>query len=143
MLKKIVICITFVLVLAHVSGHAQSLDPENRSIELYQKEDREGKALDYLTITGKKVREKDFKLGPGMEVISLKGTNIVAPKGTRVFDMGSWIKVEDIGEFLGRKFDEIQTRLSQLAQQQEQLREELLEIKESLRERNAKSPTSE
>jgi len=78
-----------------------------------------------------------------MEVISLKGTNIVAPKGTRVFDMGSWIKVEDIGEFLGRKFDEIQTRLSQLAQQQEQLREELLEIKESLRERNAKSPTSE
>ncbi|KPK98703.1 MAG: hypothetical protein AMJ95_02865 [Omnitrophica WOR_2 bacterium SM23_72] len=139
----ITVFLAFVFVLATVSGHAQSLDPEDKFIEPYQKEDRQDKALDYLTITGKAVREKDFKLGPGMEVISLKGTNIVAPKGTRVFDMGSWIKVEDLGEFLGRRFDEMETRLNQLAQQQEQLRQELQEIKESLKELNEKSSTPE
>ncbi|MFH0827172.1 MAG: hypothetical protein V1923_04745 [Candidatus Omnitrophota bacterium] len=122
MKKRIALFLTFVFVFAIVPGHAQSLDPEDKFVEPYQRENREGKALNYLTITGKEVREKDFKLGPGMEVISLKGTNIVAPKGTRAFDMGSWIKVEDLGEFLGRRFNEMQTRLNQLAQQQEQLR---------------------
>lgn len=137
----IVTFLTCAFVLAHLPSHAQQLDPEDKFGMPYQKKDTEGEAFNYLTITGKEVREKDFKLGPGMEVIRLKGTNIVAPEGTRVFDMGSWIKVEDLGEFLGRRFDEIQAGLQQLKKEQEQLRQELKEIRESLEELNENSLT--
>ena len=108
-----------------------------------QESDDENKAFSFLTLTGQERREKDFKLGPGMEVISMKGTNFVVPKGARVFDMGSWLKVEDLGEFLGRKFDEIETRMDELVRQQEQLKQELEEIKESLEEQNKKASVPE
>ncbi len=139
--KTIFPFLAFVFVLAHLPSYAQQVNPEDKNSTPYQKQEIEGKTFDYLTITGREVREKDFKLGPGMEVIRIKGTNIVTPKGTRAFDMGSWIKVEDLGEFLGRRFDEIQTRLQQLKEEQEQLGQELKEIRESLEELNQKSLT--
>jgi hypothetical protein len=90
--------------------------------------------FNFVTITGQETREKNFKLGAGMEVINIGGVNIVAPKGTKVEDKGSWIKVEDLGEFLGRRFYETENRLEQIEKQQELITKELKQIKKTLDE---------
>jgi hypothetical protein len=91
-----------------------------------------GTGFNFIGVTGREVRNPDFKLGPGMEVINIRGTNIVVPKGTKVQDMGSWIKFEDLGEYLGRQFDTIEKRFAQLEAAQGEIKKQLAEIKKTL-----------
>jgi hypothetical protein len=118
---------------------AQQPDAKDNNVTAYQKKDIEGGTFSYRTITGEEVKEKDFKLGPGMEVITIRGVNVVAPIGTRVEDKGSWIKVEDLGELLGRKFDGIEARLKDAENKQKELSEELGQVKNKLSELEQRS----
>ena len=102
-----------------------------------------GYKYNFITVMGQYEQEKDFKLGPGMAVVNVKGLNIVAPKGTRVQDKGSWVEIEDLGQFLGRRFDETEGRLQRLEQQQGLILEELAQIKKSMEELKQSKLTSE
>lgn len=135
--RRNILIFTFVVITAVCFLRESYCDDKEEAA--YKKQDIEGGTFNFITLTGKEVKEKDFKLGPGMEVISVKGTNVVVPKGTRVEDKGSWIKFEDPGEFLGRRLEEIETRLHQLQVQQEQLIQELKQLKETLEEQKKRN----
>jgi hypothetical protein len=137
--KRIPIFLMGVFLFAGAPCLAQQTDTKDKNVTAYQKKDIEGGTFSYRTITGEEVKEKDFKLGPGMEVISIRGVNVVAPLGTRVEDKGSWIKVEDLGELLGRKFDGIELRLKDAEKKQKELSEELEQVKKKLSELEQRS----
>ncbi len=124
----------FTLILSQGICYAQGSNGTQQEIK--------GGSYNFVTITGEEVKKKDFNLDPGMELISIRGVNVVAPKGTKVVDKGSWIKVEDVGEFLGRRFDEIEDHLENSEKQQDELRQELTKIKNTLDELYERSLTS-
>jgi hypothetical protein len=132
--KRMALFLIFVFLPSCVLCHAQPYGSEDKNLAPSKNKNFEGRALNYMTITGREVREKDFKLGPGMEVITVRGVNVVAPVGTRVEDKGSWIKIEDLGEFLGRKFSGIETRLRGAEKKQKELSEELEQLKIKMQE---------
>jgi hypothetical protein len=84
---------------------------------------------------GDKVDPQKFKVGPGMEITKVKGANIIAPKDTRVYKQGSQIIYEDIGEYLGRRFDELEKRIQAIENEQSKMKEELKKIKQELENR--------
>jgi hypothetical protein len=81
---------------------------------------------------GDKVDTQKFKVGPGMEIIKIKGANIIVPKDTRVYRQGSQIIYEDIGEYLGRRFEELEKRIQAIENGQSKIKEELKKIKQEL-----------
>jgi flagellar capping protein FliD len=89
-----------------------------------------------LAPLGKKVEQDKIRVGAGMELTQFGGLNIIAPKGTKIYKEGSQILYEDLGEFLGRKFDEIDNRLGQIEKKQEELKSQLEELKKSLEAKN-------
>lgn len=81
-----------------------------------------------IGLDGKKIDTKNLRVGPGMEVIEIGETKVVVPKGTKVHKTGSLITFEDTGEYMSRRFEELDTRLKQIEAQQEELRKELQEL---------------
>lgn len=92
-----------------------------------------------ITYEGKSTKAQKEKIGPGMEVIQIGEVNIIAPKGTRVKKEGSQVVFEDLGEYLGRRFDEVERRFARIEVQQEELKKELEEIKKTLAEMRKQS----
>jgi len=115
-------CLVFVLIICLPLCHAQE----------YRNATGSEKDLDILGPDGTKINKAKFELGPGMEIIKVGEINIVAPKGTRVHKVGSHVIFEDIGEYLGRKFDELDKRLEKIELQQGQLKDELGQLKKEL-----------
>ena len=75
-------------------------------------------------------------LSPGMEVKNVGGINVIVPQGTRVHKEGSQIVYEDLGEYLGRRFHELeqlvfvmQKEISRQSAQLEALRQDLEALK--------------
>lgn len=100
--------------------------------QVYNNETENQTGITIVAPSGNKVAEGKFKLGPGMEVIKFGEVNIVAPKGTRVQKEGSQIVYEDIGEYIGRRFYEIEKHLEQIEVKQEGLEIEIGQLKETL-----------
>jgi hypothetical protein len=75
-----------------------------------------------------------YKLGSGLEVIKTGGLNILAPKGSKIRRRGSLIILEDPAEYLSRKFDDIDKRLSAIEKNQQELMLRLQKPEESLGE---------
>ena len=142
MISRVTILISFLwFVIVTALCNAQEPVDKSKNDASYGVQDDKKGDFNFVTITGEEVRENNFRLGAGMEVTRIRGVNIVAPRGTRVEDKGSWIKVEDLGEFLGRRFDETENRLEQIEEQQGLIAEELQQIKKTLEELYKKSLT--
>jgi hypothetical protein len=48
----------------------------------------------------------------GMEAVRIKGINLLVPKGTKIDLNGAGVLIiEDISQYMGRKFEEIESRL--------------------------------
>ncbi|MCG8432056.1 MAG: hypothetical protein MJA29_12905 [Candidatus Omnitrophica bacterium] len=75
----------------------------------------------------------DDTVGPGMEVKNVGGVNVIVPRGARVHKEGSKIVFEDMGEYIGRVVDELQSRLERIEQEMDAQREEIEELKRKLR----------
>lgn len=88
--------------------------------------------IDAVDYEGKRIRTSKDKIGPGMEIIQLDEVNIVAPKGTRVRKQGSQILFEDSGEYLGRKFDEIDKRFADVESRLQDLGNETRSLRKAL-----------
>lgn len=70
----------------------------------------------------------------GMELIQAGTVRILVPKGARVKREGSLIIVEDLGEYVGRKFLEMEERFAKFEEKEEELRKEIEELKKVLDE---------
>ncbi len=71
---------------------------------------------------GKAVSKTNLNLGEGMEVVEMGGTNVLVPKGARVSKEHGMIVYEDTGEFLARRFFELEARLEALEKEQQALK---------------------
>lgn len=70
----------------------------------------------------------------GMELIQAGTVRILVPKGARVKREGSLIIVEDLGEYVGRKFLEMEERFAKFEEKEEERRKEIEELKKALDE---------
>ncbi len=70
----------------------------------------------------------DEHLGPGMERVTIGGVSISAPKGMRVSKEGSRIKFEDTGEYMARRFDDLENRIAQLQARDAELRSMIMQL---------------
>jgi len=70
--------------------------------------------------------------GAGMDVISIRGLNIAVPRGMKIEDKGSYVVIEDMSSYLDRRFDAVDKRLTQIEDMQEDLRQGLEEVTDTL-----------
>ena len=91
---------------------------------------------------GTPVENGKYSVGGGMELIQVGGTNIVAPQGTRVTKEHGMVVYEDMGEFLGRRFSEIEERLAKVEETQKQLKETLQRLEKAIDEMAKRSLVS-
>lgn len=107
-------------------------DNETRKRIVYGTDEMRGSEFNFVSFAGREATSSDFKLGPGMEFITVGGVNIVAPQGTKVEDKGSWIKIEDVGEYLGRRFQEIRERLQAIEAAQGEIKQDIEKLKQEV-----------
>lgn len=88
--------------------------------------------------TAAKVGTDAQRLRPGMEIISVDGLRILAPKGLRVRKEGSHIQYEDTGEYLARRFDEHDQAIAAVQSQVNELTQELREATSVLNAQRSK-----
>jgi hypothetical protein len=113
---------------------AQEEDPLEQKDLFFGTETRKGTGFHFINVTEHDAKEPDFELGPGMEVVKIGRANIIVPKGTKVENKGSWIKVEDLGDYLGRSFDAMDNRLKKLEATQEEIVKSLEKLSSSIEE---------
>jgi hypothetical protein len=70
----------------------------------------------------------NVNIGPGMEAITRGATTILVPKDMIVTKEKGRITKEDIAAYLGRKFDEIESRFNKIELNQEELKQELQQL---------------
>lgn len=79
-----------------------------------------------------KLDKTNVNIGPGMEAITVDGTSILVPKDMIVTKEKGIITKEDMGAYLGRKFDEIGNRFDKIESNQEELKNELGQLKQRI-----------
>jgi len=86
----------------------------------------------------------NVNIGPGMQAITVDGTSILVPKDMIVTKEKGIITKEDIGAYLGRKFDEIGNRFDKIESSQEELKNEVEQLKQRVEtlENNNKNNTN-
>ena len=57
----------------------------------------------------------------GMEAVSVGEHNLIIPKGAKLDFIGAQLIVEDIGQYMSRRFEEIDMRLKKIEQKLEEL----------------------
>ncbi|MBN3038526.1 MAG: hypothetical protein JW869_03815 [Candidatus Omnitrophica bacterium] len=76
--------------------------------------------------------DEKIKIGPGMELLQIGTVRVIVPKGTKYEDKGSKVEVEGIGEYVGRRFLEMEERFAALEAKEEALKEEVARLKEEI-----------
>jgi len=74
----------------------------------------------------------NVSVGPGMKVIKSGGLNIVAPSDIKMQKKDGKIITEDLGSYMGRKFEAIEKRLDTIEEKQEELKNELGALKQRI-----------
>ena len=74
----------------------------------------------------------NVSVGPGMKVIKSGGLNIVAPSDIKMQKKDGKIITEDLGSYMGRKFEAIEKRLDTIEEKQEELKNELGVLKQRI-----------
>ncbi|MBN1912872.1 MAG: hypothetical protein JW788_00575 [Candidatus Omnitrophica bacterium] len=70
--------------------------------------------------------------GPGMEIVDLNGMKIIAPKGAKIRREANRIFFEDTGEYLARRFDEMEKRFALTDEKIEELRKEIIQLRKDI-----------
>ncbi len=83
--------------------------------------------------SAEEINKDDYKNKPGMELVKIGDAKVVVPKGSKVYKEGDVIKVEDIGEYSGRKFQEFEYKLNQTQSKLEEISIELKLLKDSVK----------
>jgi hypothetical protein len=76
--------------------------------------------------------EEKINIPPGMEVVESGTVKLIVPTGSKVHQEGGLITVEDIGAYVGRRFLDVENSLTELKTKQENLEEEMRELRETL-----------
>ena len=94
--------------------------------------------IDVVTFAGKSEKTKMDNIGAGMEVVEMQGLNIVVPKGAKIRREANRIYFEDTGEYLARRFDEMEKRFAQIEARQEELKKEIAQLKQSVQDKDSR-----
>jgi len=133
-MKRGAVALVALLLSAWVTAHVSAEDKGKSEQPDTWMPNQKAQDLKAITYEGNSVSISGDNVGPGMEVIKIDQVNIIAPKGTRVRKEGSQVVFEDLGEYLGRKFDEIEQRFSQIEASQEELKKQMEEIRQGINE---------
>lgn len=87
--------------------------------------------------------KEKIAVGPGMELLEIGTVRVIVPKGTLYEDKGSKVEVEGIGEYVGRRFLEVEAHFSELEAREEVLRAEIEELKQKVEQLQQKEPEVE
>jgi hypothetical protein len=69
---------------------------------------------------------------PGMELLEMGAAKVVVPVGTKVRRIGSLIILEDDGEYMSRRFLEMEERIQELEAKEKELKQEIEALKQTL-----------
>lgn len=86
--------------------------------------------------------KKEEKLPPGMEMKQIGSTKFVVPQGTQFHKKADFIIVESAGEYVGRKFLDVEERLTKIETKLKELSEKIEQLDKVLSERQVSSPAS-
>ena len=126
-MNLLLICLSFIYAVFFVIElYAQEI--ENKTEK--EAQNANTTALDVVTYAGNAEKTKKNKIGQGMEIISMEGLNIVVPKGAKVTKEGNKIFFEDTGEYLARRFDEMEKRFAEIETKQEEIKKKSLKNSE-------------
>jgi hypothetical protein len=137
------VSIFFFFIVPVLSAYAQESINQTQDKLVLQEQTQDTDSPDIRIPEGTKVDKKNFRLGPGMEITTLGEINIVAPRGTKVRKEGSQIIFEDSGEYLGRKFDEMESRFAKIEARQEELKDMLERLDKAVEEISKRSLPSQ
>ncbi|MFH1045691.1 MAG: hypothetical protein V1727_01855 [Candidatus Omnitrophota bacterium] len=87
--------------------------------------------------------QTSIKIGPGMELLEVGAVRVLVPKGTHFADKGSKVEVESIGEYVGRRFLDVEARLTTMEEKDQSLKVELDSLKKELEALKQKAAASE
>ncbi len=76
--------------------------------------------------------EGNLRIPPGMELKKVGNTNILIPKGGKIFKAADTLIVESTGEYAARKFLEMEERFDRIEKEQEIIRREIEELKKAI-----------
>ncbi len=85
--------------------------------------------------------ETEEEVPPGMEIIKINDTNVIAIKGTKIKKKGDLLVIEGTKEFVARKLLEIDSKFSKLEEKNKSLEKEINNLKETLTELKENTPT--
>ena len=74
-----------------------------------------------------------LQLKPGMEIVKVGDAEVAVPKGATVTKQDGMIVIEDIAQYVGRRFESVEDRLNKLDGELEALRGEVRQISEDLK----------
>jgi len=78
-------------------------------------------------------RERPVAARPGMEVVRTgPNTEIVIPKGLKIYKDGAVSVMETTSEYMVRRFLDVEKRLDEIEAKEEELEKELKELKETV-----------
>lgn len=92
------------------------------------------------TPSGSMRQANDSAVGPGMEIKDVGGIRVIVPKGARVYKDGSHVVFEDIGEYLARRFEVMETEIAALQENLHRHEQEIARLKEELRAPDRQPP---
>ncbi len=79
------------------------------------------------------IEEEGIRLGPGMERKRVGGINLRVPKGAEVYQDGPNVIMEELEEYIARKFKEMEDRIGKIEKNQEELNKEIKRLKEIIK----------
>lgn len=126
MVRVKILSLIFLLIISLVFVYAEESGGETQNKQ----------SLDAQAIAsqGAQSGKNSVEIGPGMEAITISGASILVPKDMIVTQKKGRVKKEDIGAYMGRKFDEIDKRFSSIESKQGELKAGIEEIKKELEE---------
>jgi hypothetical protein len=73
-----------------------------------------------------------MNVGPGMQVVKHGNISVIVPKGASVRQEGGQLMIEDIGDYTGRRFEEMDQRLAVMEETQAELREKIDQLAQAI-----------
>jgi len=77
---------------------------------------------------------EEIEVPPGMEIIKINDTNVIAIKGTKIKKKGDLLIIEGTKEFVARRFLEVDKQFSKIEEKTKYLEREINILKETLNE---------
>lgn len=88
----------------------------------------------FLVISVGAEEEKKEEAAPGMEIIQIRGSSFMVPKGALVSKKGDLVVIESGNEYVARRISEMEDRLVKIETKQQEFTQQIEQVNKVLSE---------